>query len=163
MSKTILILAIAAAFVTGTITTTTLVFAHGGDLGFIHACVNKVNGQTRIVGASDTCKNNENPLHWGITGPAGPPGPEGTPGLFGNKVYLKTVEVTTDSLDFKNYLVNCETEDIALSGTTFDDNTRFDVFISQPSVDPNSWTYGVDPIRSPTTFPADIKCLDITP
>ena len=91
MTKTILILAIAAAFVAGTITTTGLVYAHGGDITLIHACITKSSGSTRILlNPFDTCKANEDPVHWGIvgpagaTGPAGPEGPTGPPGPIGN-------------------------------------------------------------------------------
>src|SRR5687768_13554992 len=60
--------------------------AHGGDITLIHACVRNNTGAIRIVGASDTCTNNERPLDWriqGEPGPVGPQGPEGPQGPAG--------------------------------------------------------------------------------
>lgn len=68
----------------------TFASAHGGDTSQIHSCVK--NGNLRIVGANETCKNNETALDWaqqgirgvpgpqGATGPQGTQGPQGTPG-----------------------------------------------------------------------------------
>jgi len=70
------------------LTTSALVLAHGGDGSLIHACANPA-GQIRIIGANDTCKNQETALDWGIVGPpgaagpAGPQGPQGDPGPAG--------------------------------------------------------------------------------
>ena len=61
----------------------TAALAHGGDLNLIHACVKNDNGGLRIVGANDSCKNNETALDWGIVGPAGPQGPAGAQGPIG--------------------------------------------------------------------------------
>jgi hypothetical protein len=66
---------------------TFLVSAHGGDTSKIHACVKNSNGTLRIVGANDTCANNETALDWNIQGPpgpSGPPGPTGIPGSGGS-------------------------------------------------------------------------------
>jgi hypothetical protein len=80
MGKTILILAIAAAFVAGTITTTGMVYAHGGDVTLIHACVGKTLGIPRIVSPTTTCTRFENPLDWSIQGVQGI---QGNPGQNG--------------------------------------------------------------------------------
>ncbi len=60
----------------------TWVFAHGGDVNLIHACVND-KGSVRIVDANDNCEasKKETPLDWGIVGPAGPQGEAGQAGL----------------------------------------------------------------------------------
>lgn len=59
------------------------VSAHGGDVTFIHACVNNRSGAIRIVSASTTCDVREASLDWGIQGPAGPQGPKGDTGDIG--------------------------------------------------------------------------------
>ena len=77
--------AIAALLIVALLATSALVLAHGGDGSLIHACVNPA-GQIRIIGANDTCKNQETALDWGIVGPpgaAGPQGPQGDPGAAG--------------------------------------------------------------------------------
>jgi hypothetical protein len=63
----------------------TAALAHGGDVNLIHACVNKNTGAIRIVGANSTCASKENPLDWGIVGPAGPQGPKGDQGIQGEQ------------------------------------------------------------------------------
>jgi len=85
MTKTILILAIAAALVAGTITTTALVYAHGGDGSLIHACVSKSTGATRIVGDFVTCKSSENSVDWPKTAVPGPQGTQGEQGIQGEQ------------------------------------------------------------------------------
>jgi hypothetical protein len=60
------------------------VFAHGSDLNLIHSCVHNVSGKIRIVAASQSCKPNEHPVDWSISGgPAGPAGPQGAQGIPG--------------------------------------------------------------------------------
>jgi len=73
-------LTLVMVIVLGSVTAT---LAHGGDLSLIHACVNKNSGSIRIVGANSTCSSKENPLDWGIIGPAGPQGPKGDQGIQG--------------------------------------------------------------------------------
>ena len=82
MTKTIILLTIVAAFVTGTITTTALVNADGGDGSLIHACITNT-GNVRIVAAFEDCKSKEDPLHWSIMGTEGPQGPAGADGATG--------------------------------------------------------------------------------
>ncbi|MFN8585478.1 MAG: hypothetical protein U0446_09195 [Dehalococcoidia bacterium] len=60
-----------------------VVSAHGGDTNSIHACVNKTNGQVRVVGASEDCKVPEYALDWRIAGPAGASGSTGPQGASG--------------------------------------------------------------------------------
>jgi hypothetical protein len=48
----------------------------------IEVCV-KSNGDIRIVDAAEDCKDNETPLSWTVTGPAGPQGLQGVPGPQG--------------------------------------------------------------------------------
>jgi len=82
ISKTIMILAIAAAFVAGTLTTATIVSAEGDT---IIACVHNTSqgNNVRIVESVDDCKNYENPLEWNIQGPPGADGMDGFPGANG--------------------------------------------------------------------------------
>ena len=49
----------------------------------IHACVDRTNGQVRIVSAGDPCRRHENPLEWNQEGPSGPAGAPGDPGPSG--------------------------------------------------------------------------------
>ncbi len=62
---------------------TGIVSAHGGDTALIHACVSKLNGAVKIVGAGKNCPSGYDSLHWGIQGPAGPQGPKGDTGDVG--------------------------------------------------------------------------------
>ncbi len=55
-------------------------YAHGGNTGAIHSCVNNASGIVRIVGPNDSCRSNETATDWSIQGPPGPPGPPGSPG-----------------------------------------------------------------------------------
>lgn len=57
------------------------VFAHGGDLNQIHACVKNNKGTLRIVDANAACDKDETSLDWNIQGPPGPPGSGGSSGL----------------------------------------------------------------------------------
>jgi len=76
-NKTILILAIAAAFVAGTLTTATIVTAEADT---IIACVNnKSQGEDlRIVDSAAECRNYETAIEWNVQGPQGPPGSSGS-------------------------------------------------------------------------------------
>jgi Collagen triple helix repeat (20 copies) len=58
------------------------VSAHGGDTTLIHSCVNQ-NGGINIVGANQTCGQNQTALDWNIQGVAGPIGPQGIQGVAG--------------------------------------------------------------------------------
>lgn len=51
----------------------TVVYAQANPADSIHACVDQ-NGHVRIVGAGDTCKNQESSLVWNVQGPPGPAG-----------------------------------------------------------------------------------------
>jgi len=82
MTKTIMILVIAATFVAGTITTSALIYADGGPGLGIHACVSN-SGSLRLVADFETCKKSEDPIHWSILGPVGPTGADGADGATG--------------------------------------------------------------------------------
>lgn len=58
----------------------TQVFAQTADTNQIYACVNKTNGEMRMVDSQTTCKNNEKSVKWSIQGPPGPQGPAGDTG-----------------------------------------------------------------------------------
>jgi len=62
----------------------TLGWAAGGDPNQINGCVNN-DGQLRVLTVTgvDSCKRNESPLHWSITGPQGPAGETGAQGPQG--------------------------------------------------------------------------------
>lgn len=47
------------------------------------ACVNRTNGNMRLVDAGATCRTNENRVEWNVAGPAGPAGPSGPQGPAG--------------------------------------------------------------------------------
>jgi hypothetical protein len=52
----------------------------------IQACRHKWSGELRVVNAASSCRRNERPLAWNVSGPpgpAGPSGPEGAPGPAG--------------------------------------------------------------------------------
>jgi type VI protein secretion system component Hcp len=57
-------------------------FAQSGPDTVIRGCVGN-NGGVRIIGSSDSCKNNESLLTWNAAGPAGPAGPIGPAGPVG--------------------------------------------------------------------------------
>jgi len=61
----------------------TLASAHGGDTNLIHACLNPGNGTIYVVGANQSCSQNQTPLDWNIQGPQGLPGPQGPAGPQG--------------------------------------------------------------------------------
>jgi hypothetical protein len=49
----------------------------------LEACVNRVNGNMRLVAPGTPCHNNENRVQWNVTGAAGPSGPAGAAGPAG--------------------------------------------------------------------------------
>ena len=56
---------------------------HGGDSKLIHACVDKRDGDVRIVGAREHCHRKENALHWVREVPAPKPAPAPAPAPTG--------------------------------------------------------------------------------
>src|SRR5689334_13737576 len=64
-------------------------YADGGIPGsgsVIHGCYQFRSGALRIIDHPQaTCRNNETPLQWNQTGPAGPQGAQGPAGLQGPK------------------------------------------------------------------------------
>ncbi len=67
-------LLLGSAFVLALVGVTPRVYAHGGDLTLIHACVNKSSGEIKIVGASASCKNHETAVDWPATSAPAPAG-----------------------------------------------------------------------------------------
>jgi hypothetical protein len=65
------------------LTSVTLVSAHGGNSALIHACVSNSSGEIKIVGANANCPSNYRALDWNIQGPAGQQGPIGPAGPVG--------------------------------------------------------------------------------
>jgi hypothetical protein len=76
----------------------TRVFSGVDEDGVIHGCFKQTNGNLRIVGAADDCRNREQAIAWnqqgiqgergergrpGPAGPDGPPGPQGETGEQG--------------------------------------------------------------------------------
>lgn len=53
------------------------------DGGRVRACVHNGNGDVRIVGPGESCRNNERAVSWSIRGPQGVAGEVGAPGLQG--------------------------------------------------------------------------------
>ena len=51
--------------------------------GVLEACVNRGNGNMRLVAADVACHANESRVQWNVAGPAGPPGPAGADGEDG--------------------------------------------------------------------------------
>lgn len=58
----------------------TRVLAQDNESNQIYSCVNKTNGEMRMVEADTQCKNNERSVTWSIKGPPGPPGKDGDAG-----------------------------------------------------------------------------------
>lgn len=82
-------IAFAAAIIVSVVGAASWVSASEDSLPSIHACVDRKNGQVRIVGDSDGCRRHEDVREWnteGASGPqgeAGPAGPPGEPGPAG--------------------------------------------------------------------------------
>jgi hypothetical protein len=57
-------------------------WAQGDDVLY-YACVNNSSGTIKMVGAGDSCRNNEHLIVWNNRGPTGPTGPQGPPGETG--------------------------------------------------------------------------------
>ena len=123
MTKTILILAIAAAFVAGTLTTATIVTAEGDT---IQACIDK-KGKVRIVDSPADCKNKETPIEWNIQGP---PGPAGTATI---STYMKSAVGEIPGDDFPHDVaVSCDGGDIATGGGYVDQTGGITITAATP-------------------------------
>lgn len=61
---TILLLATGALLGTIVSLSTTYVFAHGGDTGKVHVCVDDTTGAMRMVGENDNCPGGETNVDW---------------------------------------------------------------------------------------------------
>lgn len=53
--------------------------------GVIEACVNKTNGDVRVVSDPSQCRTSERSVHWNVVGPQGPKGDTGDTGPQGPK------------------------------------------------------------------------------
>ena len=62
---------------------TSAIWAHGGDGGLVHGCIDGVTRVVRVVAPADACYPTETGLDWGITGPQGPQGMQGLQGPRG--------------------------------------------------------------------------------
>lgn len=118
-------LPIILSFLAGILLTSAVsfVYAHGGDLNLIHACVRTNNGSLRIIGANDDCNANETNLDWNIQGPPGPtgsPGPVGPPGA-GNGLPLICTECLFNNLTVGNTLVGKDLTAAAIANSSFGD------------------------------------------
>ena len=67
--------------VVGTIAVTQVLAQSANEM--IYGCVNKTNGNVRIVAQGESCKNGETSLNWAVQGSQGIPGPTGVPGATG--------------------------------------------------------------------------------
>ncbi len=76
------------------------VFAGNNDF-IIHGCVDKVNGNLRIVASGTSCRNNETSLDWNQQGPQGPAGPAGNSTGNGLPYACNTCELAPFASAFK--------------------------------------------------------------
>jgi hypothetical protein len=104
------------------------------DVGGIHGCYKKVNGQLRVIDtdAGQACHPSEDPLSWnqtgatgatgatgstgpkGATGPTGPKGATGPSGFLGGRVVTATVSVPAHG--FEEAIARCSRGEIATGG-----------------------------------------------
>lgn len=66
----------------------TRVTAHGGDIAKIHGCIRPITGLLRIVGANDTCGQNETAVDWDQNAGSG-----GSIGTFGGYTTDQLVDI----------------------------------------------------------------------
>jgi hypothetical protein len=177
MNKTILILAIAAAFVAGTITTTALVYAHGGDGSLIHACASKSTGALRYVAPHVTCKSGENSVDWpqiALPGPQGIQGDQGDKGDTGEKgetgpaggtSYVETAFTPVAPEEFGVANAHCDTGDEATGGGFGPWLHDFQLFASGPTgSSPTGWAVHATNIDIESSFViAHVVCRDLPP
>jgi hypothetical protein len=113
--------------------------AHEGDPNFVHACVNSVNGNTRIVESTETCKNNETPFHWPKQIPTTPTDPVvlGRIGALESQVLSLQQEVenltefTTPpgiSINDTSFVESCSGTSTAISTVSLTKPTQFTVY-----------------------------------
>ena len=75
--------AIAFAIIVPVVGAATWVSASEDRPAAIHGCVDRHNGQVRIVSPQGHCRRSETALDWNVEGPPGAPGPAGTSGPAG--------------------------------------------------------------------------------
>lgn len=90
-------------------TVITNVYAHGGSLNLIHACVKNTNGSLRIVDANTTCNNGETALDWNT---------QGVPGLGTFLDNLSGVDLSAADLRYRNFR-NANFSNSSLDSTGF--------------------------------------------
>ena len=76
---------VALAIIVPVVGAATWVWAGEDGPAPIHACVDRPNGQVRIVSPGGRCRQNERSLEWNIAGQAGPAGAAGAAGPAGPK------------------------------------------------------------------------------
>ena len=163
MTKTIMILAIAAAFVAGTLTTASIVTAEND---VIIACVhNNSNGNNvRIVDSPDDCRNNETPVQWNTQGPPGPPGADGQDGAQGPQGEQGPPGPVNTYVRSAPSRVFCDPGDIATGGGGVQPNPGTGLTVSRAissgiGLPPSGWEAG-GPGPQATAI---VVCADITP
>ncbi len=112
MTKTIMILAIAAAFVVGMIVSTTPVFAPGIGEGdeLVAEAIDALTVEVASISS--------------VAGPEGPEGPEGL--AVGLKTYTELAsDITTSSIAFA--IIQCDAGDIATGGTALVNGGQIDI------------------------------------
>jgi type VI secretion system secreted protein Hcp len=119
----------------GVLTVGGVSYAAGGADATIHGCVDQ-NGNVRVIGANETCRNRETALNWNTTGPVGPVGPQGPAGQNGrdgtsapvpNSIVIGTVRIdgiqggdpAADTFDIVSY-----SQDAAQTESTVVGNSR---------------------------------------
>jgi type VI secretion system secreted protein Hcp len=64
-------------------TAATFAWARAQDSSTLRACVEREDGQMRLIADGANCKNKERLVTWNVTGPVGPAGPAGAAGAAG--------------------------------------------------------------------------------
>ena len=143
----------------------TMIRAHGGDSGLIHACVEDFGdpdeGDVRIVGANDACEEDETAVDWNAVGPAGPPG------VLGFYTNTSSFSFSGSSGPFGGGAsVTCDAGDQATGGgfsVPFGDGFDLVVTESIPSGN-NGWFVTAKRVVAGTfTVDTFVRCADLTP
>ena len=149
MTKTIMILAIVAAFVGGTITTGAVAYAAAGGQGD-NAIVDAINSLTVAVSGIEPTVTVDQPIT--VNAPAGPQGEQGIQGIQGEQgpggpagpvLNFKTYNVVTlgsgDVGEFIQVPVQCDSGDVALGGS-FSLSRTSNTYVSDYPIDENDST-----------------------
>ncbi len=174
MTKTIMILAIAAALVAGSIGTATLASAEKGGVGdnLIADAIDRLAAVMQNT-ATQGPQGDQGPKgdtgDEGDTGDQGPAGADGTPGVLG--FYITANSQTVEPGIVAQVFATCDLGDSITGGGFFYDafiNHQFDVFRSQPAGAPgessNSWIVeGPNTGSGSATLHSRAMCADLTP